>query len=189
MRKPSARKRSGRALPGAIALGASLALVAGFGVAAGASTAAGKKPPVDIEGNVDNHGKARVRGDSVTIEADDFYFEKTFLRGKPGTTIEVTVENAGSASHTFTIDEQDIDEELDADDTVEVSVQIPDSGEPVVFYCRFHEGQGMKGAFFTKKARGSGSGRSGSGSSRSSGGTTGSTAATTTPTLEGGFGY
>jgi len=125
-----------------VAIGAALAL----GVAA-APAAAAKKPPVKIDGPVTNEGVGTVRNGAATIKAGNFSFEKTFLKTAPGT-VEVTVENTSSATHTFTVDGQDVDEQLAPGAKKTVSIAVG-ADEPVVFYCRFHQGTGMKGAFFT----------------------------------------
>ena len=130
-----------------MAVGAALAV----GVLVTPATAA-KKPPVKISGRVNNEGAGKVKNGAVAIAADNFSFTKTFLKATPGT-VEVTVENGSSATHTFTVDGQDVDEELapGAKQTVSISVG---ADEPVVFYCRFHQGTGMQGAFFTTATSG-----------------------------------
>lgn len=128
---------------------AALAAATALAVPAAASTAS-KKKPVKLEGKVNNEGIGRVVDGAVEIEADDFYFEKTFIKGAAGETVSVTVTNEGDVQHTFTIEAQDIDETLDAGDTITVDVELPDSGKPVTGYCRFHRGTGMQLAFFSK---------------------------------------
>jgi plastocyanin len=105
--------------------------------------------PVSLEGEVNDHGTETVEGQEATLdlEADDFYFGPTFVQAEPGATITVEIENEGDATHTFTIDDQDIDETIDPGASVEVEVTAPDS-DFVEFYCRFHRGQGMHGAIF-----------------------------------------
>ena len=66
-----------------------------------------------IEGGATNKGTKTVKGGTTTIEADDFYFEKTFQKVTAGQTVSVTIENEGSAQHTFTIDSLNIDEVLE----------------------------------------------------------------------------
>jgi plastocyanin len=96
-----------------------------------------------------DHGSRDVSGeDELELEADDFYFEPTVLTGSPGQTLKIDIENEGSASHTFTIDDQDVDVTVEPGDTAEVEVTFPDSGE-VRFYCSFHEAQAMAGALET----------------------------------------
>ena len=57
----------------------------------------------------------------------------------------IALSNTGEAPHTFTIKDQDIDEELQPGDEIEVTVTFPDSGS-VKFICRFHAGGGMEGS-------------------------------------------
>ena len=135
---------------------AALSVVAVAG-AANASAPAKKKPPVTLDGDVTNKGVGAVKGGKVKIEADDFYFKKTFVKGK-----------AGSTAHTFTIDSQAIDETVQPGDSIEVDVKIPKNGKAANFYCRFHVSSGMQGAFFSKaggtaKAKQQDDGGSGSG--------------------------
>ncbi len=125
--------------------------VAGLVGPAGATTAAKTKPPVKLSGEVDNHGKTKVSGGAVTIEQGDYFFTPTFLKGKAGSTVHVTVKNEGDAEHTFTIDKQHIDEQLAPGDSVQVDVVIPARGKSAAFYCRFHVGSGMQGAFYSKR--------------------------------------
>ena len=84
----------------------------------------------------------------VEVTADDFAFEPATIDGEAGETLTLEIENAGDAPHTFTVDELDVDEEIPPGESVEVEVTVPDSGG-VDFYCRFHEGRGMKGAIGT----------------------------------------
>ena len=110
----------------------------GAGQGGGTLTIAGEQ--------ANDHGSSDVAGESeARLEADDFYFEPTVLVGTAGQRLTIEVENEGSATHTFTIDEQGIDEELSPGGSATVTVTFPDSGQ-LVFYCRFHRGQGMLGA-------------------------------------------
>ena len=80
----------------------------------------------------------------LEMEVDDFYFEPAALTGEAGQELTLVLENEGDAAHTVTIEDQDIDEELQAGDETEVTVTFPDSGS-VEYICRFHVGGGMKG--------------------------------------------
>ena len=122
------------------------------GVAYASSTMA-KKPPVKLDGQVNNHGRGKVQGGEVEVEADDLYFEKTFVKGKKGETVSVTITNEGSLQHTFTIDSQDVDETIDAGDSTTVEITIPKNGKPAVAYCRFHESSGMQMAFYSRAGK------------------------------------
>jgi plastocyanin len=112
-----------------------------------ASGTASGQPPVSLEGTVSDHGVGEIENDELELELDDNYFAPTFARGAPGAEVTVELVNEGNATHTFTSDALGVDEELNAGDSSSVTVSLPDEGA-VEFFCRFHEGQGMKGAFF-----------------------------------------
>jgi plastocyanin len=100
---------------------------------------------LSIEGeDANDHGSEEVTARTTSLEQDDYYFEPTVLQGKAGQKVSIELENEGDAAHTFTIDDQNIDEEVQPGDSTEVDVTFPDSGN-VVFYCRFHRSQGMLG--------------------------------------------
>jgi plastocyanin len=94
-----------------------------------------------------NRGSKDVAGvGEVELELDDFYFSPTVLEGEAGQTLTVTMHNEGDAPHTFTVDDVDVDQELQpGDEGVSAEVTFPDSGA-LVFYCRFHRDGGMLGA-------------------------------------------
>ncbi|MDQ3974127.1 MAG: cupredoxin domain-containing protein [Actinomycetota bacterium] len=103
-------------------------------------------PPVQLEGPVNDHGTQELTGDRLEMEADDFYFAPTYVRAQPAATVAVEVFNEGDATHTFTIDGQDVDVEVAPGERTTVQVEVPDRAH-LRYYCRFHEGQGMQGAF------------------------------------------
>lgn len=105
-------------------------------------------PPVALSGTVNDHGtKDAGTATEVEVELDDFYFGPTYVKTQPGTTLALKLKNEGEVPHTMTV------EGLGADVTVqpgaegEASVTLPSSGA-VRFFCRFHQGQGMQGAFY-----------------------------------------
>jgi plastocyanin len=112
-----------------------------------ASGSASGEPPVSLEGTVSDHGVGEIENDELELELDDNYFAPTFVRGAPGEQVTVELVNEGNATHTFTSDSLGVDEELSGGDSSSVSVTLPEEGA-VAFHCRFHEAQGMKGAFF-----------------------------------------
>jgi plastocyanin len=92
-----------------------------------------------------NHGSEDVSGASeAEVELDNFYFEPTVLEGEAGQTLSVSLHNEGAAPHTFTIEDQNVDEELQPGDEATVEVTFPESGA-VAYFCRFHVGGGMAG--------------------------------------------
>jgi plastocyanin len=122
----------------------------------GGVEADGSDTPVELSGEVTNKGTEDVTNSTeLEVEADDFYFEPTFVKATPGSTITVTITNEGDANHTFTIDDARIDNEIAPAGNAEASVTVPDDGI-VNFYCRFHRSQGMQGAMFTRSGQSSG---------------------------------
>lgn len=96
--------------------------------------------------SANDHGSASARGEQeLALELDDFYFEPTVISGSPGQTLSLRLSNEGSAAHTFTLEEQGIDVELEPGGSAQVEVTFPDSGL-ALFFCRFHAGSGMRGA-------------------------------------------
>jgi plastocyanin len=165
------------------------AMVAGLtlgGIAAGAaaSVPAKKKPPVKLEGKVNNEGTAKVKGGAIDVKTNNFFFDKTFLKSPGGETVSVSLENVGNVPHTFTIDGTDVDRELAPGASATVDVEVPDSGA-VAFYCRFHKSSGMQGAFFTAKGAKAGTSTGGGGG----GGGSGSTPTTADDNGSGRYGY
>jgi plastocyanin len=107
--------------------------------------------PVSLPGKVNDHGNADLSGNGAStqlqMEADDFYFGPTFVRAAPGQRVNVELENEGEANHTFTSPSLGVDQEVKAGAKAEVEVTLPATGDAVPFFCRFHVGQGMQGAF------------------------------------------
>ena len=103
-------------------------------------------PPVSLAGRVNDHGTAKAK-DDLELEANDLYFGPTFIEAEAGQRFSVELYNEGSARHTFTSDDLGLDLELPAGARRTLSLTAPESGT-ASFHCRFHEGQGMKGAVF-----------------------------------------
>jgi len=130
------------------------------------SDSGGGSDPVQLSGEVNDEGtEDATGGNSLEVEADDFSFGPTFIKATPGSTLTLTVTNEGDANHTFTVDDENIDTEVEPGASADVDVTVPDDGS-VNFYCRFHIGQGMQGAVFT----GSGASSSGGGDDQPSSG-------------------
>jgi plastocyanin len=80
----------------------------------------------------------------LDLEADNYYFAPTFLRGVPSQRLALEVENESGTLHNFSIPEQQVDQNILPKGTVKVEVTIPPSGA-VRFFCKFHAPLGMNG--------------------------------------------
>jgi plastocyanin len=102
---------------------------------------------ISLDGeNANDHGTEDVSGEtSIELELDDFYFAPTVLQGEAGQTLTLEAFNEGDQAHTFTSEELGVDEEVEPGGETTLDVTFPGSGR-VVFICRFHDGQGMRGA-------------------------------------------
>lgn len=92
---------------------------------------------------------------SQEIELSNYYIGPSFINVKAGTTLHAKLKNAGTITHTFTIDSLHIDKTLSPGATATVDITIPASGA-LQFYCRFHRSMGMQGAIFATAAATSG---------------------------------
>ena len=109
--------------------------------------------PVTLDGKVNNKGTKDIstkKAATLEIEADDYYFEPTFVKVQPGEKVTIELKNEGSTTHTFTSDKLNVDQQLSAGKSKKFTVTVPSSGTAFQFHCDFHEGMGMQGAFFTK---------------------------------------
>jgi plastocyanin len=101
-------------------------------------------------GDDDTGGESAATASPQIIEmtAKDFSFVPPKLRGTVGAAIEITLKNTGTAAHTFTIDEFNVDTEVAAGQETTLTMLPAEPGE-FNYYCRFHEGAGMRGAITT----------------------------------------
>jgi plastocyanin len=130
-------------------------LLAGCGSSSSSSTTAeGSGGGGESEGGTttvaglqaNNHGTKSVETSGKTeVELDDFYFEPTVLEGTPGEKVALELKNEGKVEHSFTVDSQGIDKDIEPGDEGEVTVTIPKSGA-ISFYCKYHKSSGMAGA-------------------------------------------
>jgi plastocyanin len=100
-----------------------------------------------------NHGTKEVKGQGeLDLEADNYYFEPTFLRGTPGQKLKVEIENESGTLHNFTIPDQHLDVNIPPKGKVIVEITFPSSGV-VRFFCKFHSAKGMNGELLTGDAK------------------------------------
>jgi plastocyanin len=125
-----------------------------IGVApAGATTSKAASKPVQVDGKVNVKGTKDISGKrsaSVELEADDYYFEPTFLKVRPGEKVRIELKNEGDMTHTFTSDGLSIDHTVAPGKSAKYTVTVPSDGTAFEFHCSFHGDMGMKGAFYTK---------------------------------------
>ncbi|HWD09985.1 MAG TPA: cupredoxin domain-containing protein [Actinomycetota bacterium] len=120
-----------------------------------AACSSGPPGPVSLPGAVINKGTADVaaagQNATVTITTGDDWFDPTFVKVAPGARLTVHLVDAGTVTHTFTIDGQHIDVVQDRKGQKDtVTVTMPADGKPVDFYCKYHQSAGMQGAFYTR---------------------------------------
>lgn len=100
-----------------------------------------------------DHGTKDVKGQGgLDLEADNYYFEPTFLRGTPGQKLKLEIKNESSTLHNFSIPEQHVDVNIPRKGKVVVEITFPSSGV-VRFICKFHESRGMNGELLTGDAK------------------------------------
>ena len=99
-----------------------------------------------IEGETANDGgTTSITGSApVEVTASGVTFSPTLLIGPPEQDIEIEVTATGEGTHTFTLPEQGIDEEIPAGSSTLVTATFPDMGT-LVFFCTYHRGRGMVG--------------------------------------------
>jgi plastocyanin len=90
-------------------------------------------PPADDGGTPSESPTETDEGGGADLTIVDFSFSPAELSVTEGQTISVT--NIGETSHTFTTDDDAIDETIGAGDTVEITLTGVSSGG---FHCRFH---------------------------------------------------
>jgi len=118
-----------------------------------AASPAGKSKSVTLDGVAyADHGTKDVWNLSkLELEADDYYFSPTFLRGKPGQKLTLLIENEASTLHNISIPALGIDKDIPPKAKVEVDVTFPTSGM-LAFACKFHGSLGMNGQLLTGEA-------------------------------------
>jgi len=92
-----------------------------------------------------DHGTRDVTGRrEVHLEADDYYFKPTFLRGTPGQTVTLEVENESGTLHNLSIPGLGIDRDLPPRAKLKLTATFPASGT-LAFHCKLHQALGMNG--------------------------------------------
>lgn len=101
---------------------------------------------VTLAGTVNEKRTKALSGDELELEADNFYFDPTYITATSDAgKIKIDITNEGAAPHTFTSDELGVDQEVQPGEKQEVEVDLTEAGT-FEFYCRFHKAGGMRGA-------------------------------------------
>ncbi|HEY6568000.1 MAG TPA: cupredoxin domain-containing protein [Actinomycetota bacterium] len=74
--------------------------------------------------------------ETATLSIADLAFEPSTLPIAAGST-DITITNADTTNHTFTLDDGSVDQAVDAGETVTVTVE-GDSGTSMPFHCEIH---------------------------------------------------
>lgn len=92
-----------------------------------------------------DHGTGEVKGlPKIEVVADDYSFAPTSLRGEPGQTLTLEIENTSGTLHNFSLLEAQIDQDIAPKGKIEVQVTFPSSGA-MRFFCKLHTAMGMHG--------------------------------------------
>jgi plastocyanin len=96
------------------------------------------------------HGIGRtIDGGTIEMEMDEAYFEPTVLKGPPGATLTIELENEGVRQHNFSVPSQGIDLDCGVRASGEVEVVFPRSGV-LPFICKYTGTSGMRGELAVK---------------------------------------
>jgi plastocyanin len=116
------------------------------GSSSGSQGGEGSSGTIMLNGQAANdHGTKDVSGGGKEeVEVDSFYFNPTVFTAHTGDTLKLTLSNESSTLHNFSLPDQDIDMDVPADGSITVTVVFPHSGTQV-FFCKYHQSQGMVG--------------------------------------------
>jgi plastocyanin len=127
------------------ALSALASSTTGSSAAAGPVRAGHCPANAGFTGTVNDHGAASVTGAQVTVEAGDFFFAPTCQTQAPASgTLTLVVHNGGQTLHNVSVPGQNIDTDVQAGQTITVSVKVGPAS--FTFFCKYHRTSGMVGA-------------------------------------------
>ena len=78
------------------------------------------------------------------MEVDSCYFNPTVFTAHPSDKLTLVLGNESTTLHNFSLTEQGIDKDIQADSKITVTVIFPQSGT-LVFFCKYHTSLGMIG--------------------------------------------
>lgn len=74
----------------------------------------------------------------ATVQAFDFYFDPTTVILEPGVEANITLENAGEQTHSFTSPDLDVEIVAEGADTVSTTFVTTEEAGAFEFFCKFH---------------------------------------------------
>ncbi len=98
-----------------------------------------------LSGSVNDHGTKTVSGGKIEIELDDDYFGPTFIKANAGDKVTLELKNEGTHEHNFSMKASKVDVDLDAGESKDVTITVPDSS--TAYFCEYHQAKGMQGGF------------------------------------------
>lgn len=102
-----------------------------------AGDAGGYGAPADSGAEEPAEGGAAAAASAVVASGNAF--DPADLQLTAGETATITVENADSVLHSFTIDEAGVDQDVEGGQSASVEVAAPEAGT-YTFYCKYHSG-------------------------------------------------
>lgn len=96
-----------------------------------------------------DHGTQTYTDSSFTapLVLGDFFFAPTTIKAPGGADATLELRNEGEATHTFTVESLDVDEELEPGAERTITIEDLGTDTKVVYHCRFHVASGMEGSF------------------------------------------
>jgi plastocyanin len=104
----------------------------GTGGSGGATGSTGSSGATGISGASGGAGDT-----TQTITIKNFAFNPAQITGTAGTTLTIPITNNDSPTHSFTLDDKSVSQDIAAGTTETVEVPLPDSGT-LGWHCKYH---------------------------------------------------
>jgi plastocyanin len=89
---------------------------------------------------------ASTSGESISLQAVNFHFSQTTLTFPANTTITLTVKNAGTVHHNFSIKELGVNQDIETPGDSKTITFTTKGDATYTFYCEYHrDSKGMMG--------------------------------------------
>lgn len=109
----------------------------------------GGNEPQQQSGNQQQGGEQQVR--TIEVDSGEFYFDPSEITVKRGEPVELVVMNSGQIAHNISIDEFNVDQDYNPDQTIRVNFTPNQTGEFRI-YCDIpgHTASGMVGTLIVE---------------------------------------